>query len=363
MSRRPDLPRRNAGATPALAPPALPDGLDVASPESVGLRRDVLESLLDSGAADLNRDLKSVLVARQSRLVVDAYFNGSERETLHDVRSAAKSITGTLVGLALHDGRIPSLETPFLELFHRYAPATTATAGKWNVSIRHLLEMTSGFDANEDDPQTPGSQDRMEATQDWVRFALDVPMAAPPGQRWAYASINTVVLGEIVSSVTGRDLEHWAKEKLFAPLEFGAYHWRRGPQGQVAAQGNLSLRPRDLLKFGLLFLQEGAWRDRQLVPRHWIVEATSPRIELPRDEETGYGELYTGYAYHWWTGAEQVGPRTVSFYFASGNGGQRLFVIRDLDLVVVVTSSAYGLGRAHRRSHAILRQILSAVVS
>jgi CubicO group peptidase (beta-lactamase class C family) len=349
-------------AKPALAPAELLDGPDVASPEAVGLRPDVLRSLLDADARDVHRDLRSVLVARQNRLVFEAYFNGSDRETLHDIRSAAKSITGTLVGLALHDGRIPSLETPFLEFLQQYAPETATTAGKWKVSVGHLLEMTSGFDANEDDPQTPGSEDRMEATQDWVRFALDVPMVAPPGQRWAYASINTVLLGAIVSSVTGRDLEDWANEKLFAPLKFGPYHWRRGPQGHVAAQGNLSVRPRDLLKFGLLFLQQGRWGDRQLVPGRWIGEATFPRIELPHGQKTGYGELYTGYAYHWWTGAEHVGTRTVPFYFASGNGGQRLFVIRDLDLVVVVTSSAYGLGRAHRRSHAILRQVLTALV-
>jgi CubicO group peptidase (beta-lactamase class C family) len=349
-------------AATALAPPELLDGLEVASPEAAGLRPDVLGSLLDACAREAHRDLRSVLVARQNQLVFEAYFNGSDRETLHDIRSAAKTITGTLVGLALHDGRIPSLETPFLEFFQQYGPETATTAGKWKVSIRHLLEMTSGFDANEDDPQSPGSEDRMESTRDWVRFALDVPMAAPPGQRWAYASINTVLLGAIVSSVTGRDLEDWANEKLFAPLDFRPYRWRRGPQGEVAAQGNLSVRPRDLLKFGLLFLAEGRWRDRQLVPEGWIGDATHPRVELPRDQETGYAELYKGYAYHWWTGAEQVGPRMVPFYFASGNGGQRLFVIRDLDLVVVVTSSAYGLGRAHRRSHAILREILAAVV-
>jgi CubicO group peptidase (beta-lactamase class C family) len=353
---------RGRRAAPALPPAELHDGLDVASPEAVGLRRDVLRSLLDAGAGDLHRDLRSVLVARQNRLVFEVYFNGSDRETLHDIRSAAKSITGTLVGLALHAGRIPSLETPFLEFFEQYAPETTATAGKWKVTIRHLLEMTSGFDADEDEPQTPGSEERMEARQDWVRFALDVPMAAPSGQRWAYASINTVLLGEIVSSVTARDLKDWANEKLLAPLEFGPYDWRRGPQGQVAAQGNLWVRPRDLLKFGLLFLQHGRWRDRQLVPGAWIDEATSPRIKLPRDQETGYGDLYRGYAYHWWTGAERVGARTVPFYFASGNGGQRLFVISDLDLVVVVTSSAYGRFRAHRHSHAILRQILGAVM-
>jgi CubicO group peptidase (beta-lactamase class C family) len=301
------------------------------------------------------------LVARQNQLVFEAYFNGSDRETPHDIRSAAKSITGTLVGLALHGGRIRSLDAPVLEFLNEYEPGTSASTGKSNVTIRHLLEMTSGFDADEDDPQTAGSEDRMEATQDWVRFALNVPMAAPAGKRWAYASINTVLLGQVVSSATGRDLEDYANEKLFAPLEFRRYHWRRGPQGHVVAQGNFAVRPRDLLKFGLLFLGRGRWRDQQLVPRRWVDEATIPRIRFSHDRGAGYGELYKGYAYHWWTGEEQIGALTVPLYFASGNGGQRLFVVPDVDVAVVVTSSAYGLGSAHRRSHALLRQILTAV--
>jgi CubicO group peptidase (beta-lactamase class C family) len=147
VRERRTLPRRSdPRAAPPLAPPELPDGVDVAAPESVGLRRDVLESLLDGARADLDRDLRSVLVARQDRLVFEAYFNGSDRETLHDIRSAAKSITGTLVGLALDEERIPNLETPFLNFFQQYAPETAATSGKRKVSIRHLLEMTSGFD-------------------------------------------------------------------------------------------------------------------------------------------------------------------------------------------------------------------------
>lgn len=336
--------------------------MTVGPPEAVGLRPDVLSALLGAGEADPHRDLRSVLVGRNDRLAFEAYFNGADSDTPHDVRSAAKSITGTLVGLALYEGAIPSLETPVFEFLRDYGLDVDTAAGKTDVTIRHLLEMTSGFDANEDDPQTPGSEERMEATDDWLRFALAVPMAAPPGRRWAYASINTVLLGEIVSAATARDLEDYAKEKLFAPLEFGPFYWRRGPRGRLAAQGNLAVRPRDLLKIGLLFLARGRWRSRQLVPEDWIRDATRARVDLLPDAATGYGDLYRGYGFHWWTGAEQVGSETVPFYFASGNGGQRLFVVPDLDLAVVITSSAYGLGRAHRRSHAILRQVIAAVV-
>jgi CubicO group peptidase (beta-lactamase class C family) len=121
------------------------------------------------------------------------------------------------------------------------------------------------------------------------------------------------------------------------------------------------VRSRDLVKFGLLFLHRGKWQGRQLVPSRWVREATRPRTQFTDRRAGGYGDLYKGYAYHWWTGEEQIGSLALPFYFASGNGGQRLFVIPDLDLVVAITSSAYGLGRAHRRSHRILREVLAAV--
>jgi CubicO group peptidase (beta-lactamase class C family) len=351
--------KSGAPADAVVAPPEMSDGLAVATPEAVHLRTDALRRLLETAGADRHRDLMSILVARRGRLVVEAYFGGAHRESAHDVRSVAKSVTGTLVGVAVREGSIQSVDAPVLEVLAN-GRRGRAGAGKEGVTIRHLLEMRSGLDADEDDPSTPGAEDRMEASQDWLRFALGVPMAAAPGGRWAYASVNTVLLGHVVSSATGRDLGDYAEEKLFGPLGFRGHRWRRGPQGEVAAQGNLSVRPRDLVKLGLLFLQRGQWRDRQLVPRRWIDEATRPRTLFERERGGGYGELYKGYACHWWTGEAEVGARAIPFYFASGNGGQRLFVIPDMELLVAITSSAYGQFRAHRRSHAILREVLGS---
>jgi CubicO group peptidase (beta-lactamase class C family) len=343
-----------------LKPPSLNDGIEVGTPEEVSLRPEVLTAALTAARGDPDRDLSSLLVARRGRLVVEAYFNGANRQTPHDIRSAAKSITGTLVGIALNEGRIRSLDQPFLDFLG--GPGKAADPGQATVTIRHLLEMRSGIAgaSDWDLPEPASAENRMAASLDWLRYALSLPMAVRPGERFAYASLNTMILGRVVQAATGVDLEAYAREKLFAPLQFGRYEWERDNLGQVVAQGSLHLRPRDLIKVGLLYLQGGRWGNSQIVPIAWIDEATRPRHTLPPDPATGQGDLYTGYGYHWWTVEERLEGGRIPVYLASGNGGQKLFVAPLLELAMVVTSSAYNRARAHRRSHALFRQILTA---
>jgi CubicO group peptidase (beta-lactamase class C family) len=345
-------------------PPASVEEIGMAAPVEVGLVPDILARMVSDAADEPHRNLTSVLVASNGCLALEAYFNGAQRETLHDVRSVAKSVTGTLVGIALHDGAIASLDAPVLGFFGeaRAQPSPGAAAPQAPITLRHLLEMRSGLDADDwwDNPQSLGTESRMEASPDRTAFALAVPAVAPPGARWQYSSVNTLLLGRVVALATQRDLEAHAREKLFAPLGFGRYEWRRDSRGEIVPQGNLAVRARDLLKFGLLFEGKGRWQGRRLVPEAWIVEATRARSELPSDAATGLGRLYKGYGYHWWTGEEPTRSGATPFYFASGNGGQRLFIVPRWRLVVVVTSSAYNQGYAHQRAHGILRAILDA---
>jgi CubicO group peptidase (beta-lactamase class C family) len=338
-----------------LVPPALNDGIAVGTPEQVGLQPARLQSLLDRLQLDPFPDLHSLLVWRRGQLVLERYFNGASRDDLHDVRSAGKSVTSALVGIALDQQALASIDHPMLSFFPDHRPPQRANAWIERISVRHLLEMRSGFDADEERPESAGYEDKLAAAQDWLQFALQVPVTRAPGSAWAYASLNTMLLGRIVEAATGRDVQAVAEEFLFAPLGITSYQWERAPDGHIVGQGNLWVRGRDALKFGLLYLHHGQWHDQQVLSPRWVEESTRLRTPLALDN-------YVGYGYQWWRGLELSGDHQVEFAFASGNGGQKIVVVDALEMVIVITSTAYGLGRGQQRSHSIIRDLLQAVV-
>lgn len=338
-----------------LNPPNMVDQLRVGTPNAVGLDSFVLQNMLDAVEADWHRDLNSILVTRKGLLVVEAYFNGEERDTLHDIRSAGKSFTSTLVGIALNQGALKSLDQTVLDFFPEYEPLESPDPRKDRITVRHLLEMRSGFNADDDKGYSPGQENRMLRSNDWIRFALNVPMSEEPGTVWRYAGMNTMLLGGVVRSATSTPLPEYLENVLLKPLGISEYFWKKSPKGRAVGQGFFYLRPRDMIKFGLLFLKKGKWNGQQIVPATWVSEATQLRTRLASDR-------YSGYGYQWWISSEKVGPRKLSFFFASGNGGQKIYIIPDADMVVVITSSAYNRQRGQVRSRRILRDILSSVL-
>jgi CubicO group peptidase (beta-lactamase class C family) len=164
-----------------------------------------------------------------------------------------------------------------------------------------------------------------------------------------------MLLGRIVEAATGRDMQAIAEEFLFRPLGITSYQWERAPDSHIVGQGNLWLCGRDALKFGLVYLHHGRWHDKQVLSRCWVAESTRLRTPLALDNNVGYG-------YQWWRGSQRSGDHQVEFAFASGNGGQKIVVLDAVEMVIVITSTAYGLGRGQQRSHAIIRDLLQAVV-
>ena len=338
-----------------LKPPIIDDQLHVGTPDSVGLDTAMLQKILDSVQTDEHQDLNSILIARKGILVLEAYFNGEGRKTIHDIRSAGKSFTSTLVGIALQKGYLKSLDQRVLEFFPEYMPLETPDTRKERVTIRHLLEMKSGFDADDDDLDTPGCEDHMYDSKDWIHYALNVPMAEEPGKVYKYAGMNTMLLGGIVRSATQMPLPKFLEISLLKPMGISKYHWKKTPKGRAVGQGNLFLRPRDMLKFGLLFLNKGEWNDQQVVNADWVYEATQTLTSLPSEQHSGYG-------YQWWTSSEEIGLKKINFFFAWGNGGNMIYVIPDEDMVVVITSSAYGKKWGHSRSRRIFKDILQTIL-
>lgn len=358
--------------TPSWAPLQLEDGWTVAAAQDVGLDA----CLLDSMTSAIQRreefvNVHAVLIVKDDRLVYERYFEGEDRrwrgeewetvslsfgpDTLHDIRSAGKSVTSALVGIAIGSGAIGSLDQSLFDFFPEHSDL--ATLEKRRVTLQHALMMSAGLDWNEGQvPYTDPTNDaeRMDASTEPVRFLLDRPVVSEPGSTWSYNTGLPVLLGLAVSRATGRPFGTYARQALFEPLGItdvewsGPEAWRDIPElewdggepwARVAYPGGwLWLRPRDVAKFGSLYLNGGRWNGRQVLPAEWVNESTRRRIAVT-DSLSEYGEH--GYGYLWWHDRFRTPDGALEVHSAVGNGEQRIFVVPSLDLVVVHVAGRY----------------------
>ncbi|MFO1082525.1 MAG: serine hydrolase [Reyranellaceae bacterium] len=317
----------------------------MAAPEEVGLDGRRLDGLATFLKQWPRRNVHAVLVARRGRLAFECYFAGRERRWMdwtasvrfapdvkHDIRSISKSVTSLLVGLAIGEGRFPSLDTPVIDSLPDHAGLRTArNAG---ITLRHLLTMAHGQRWDEGRAWTSRWNNERQLLQahDPVRYVLEQPMTSPPGGVFCYSGGATTLLAAVLARAVDRSLDAYAREVLFGPLGITDVDWLRFPNTpEVAAFAGLRLRPRDLARIGQLVADDGRWGGRQLVPAGWIAESTAPRLNVE-----GRPGLF--YGYHWWLGRSLVQGREVGWTAGFGSGGQRLFVVPSLDLVVVVTA-------------------------
>jgi CubicO group peptidase (beta-lactamase class C family) len=320
------------------------DGWLVAQPDAVGMKAEVLNGLAPQFENWTEANLHAALMVRQGRLVYERYFTGEDRAwgtplgrvafhagLRHDLRSVTKSITSVLFGIVYDRGLIKSLDEPVLAFFPEYADLKTLEKGR--INLRHLLTMSAGLAWNEYIPYSDpaNSERRMMVAPDRHRYVLEQPSARPAGATYNYNSGLTALLGAILEKVSGRPIDAFAKEALFEPLGIRDIEWIRYDDGTPHA-GGLRLRPRDLAKFGQLILNEGAWNNRQIVSKAWIDESTSPHVN---------GEGLFFYGYQWWLGRSLVNRQEIKWISAVGWGGQRLYIVPSLDLVVVVVAGLY----------------------
>lgn len=276
--------------------------------------------------------LHGVLVARHGKLVAERYFRGAAGHRPHNLKSASKSVLSALVGLAVAQG-VLELDQPIADVL----PEATALddTGKQAITVRHLLTMTSGLEST-----SFGNYGSWVASRNWVRAALARPLQAEPGARFSYSTGGTHLLSATLARAAGRSTHDFAREHLFDPLGIHRSAWARDRQGVHMGGNNLSLLPRDMLKFGQLYLNRGRWNGRQLLPWQWVDQSTRPGLVGPR----GRGRIYGGYGYLWWL----RGLRERGAYIASGYGGQYIYVAPAEDLVVVIVSTEISKGRGWR---------------
>jgi CubicO group peptidase (beta-lactamase class C family) len=318
------------------------------------------------GAAVRNgrlRNLHGVVVMRSGRLVFEQYFTGRDErlgmplgevafgpDTLHDVRSVTKSVVSLLYGIALEDGHAPPPDRPLLEALPDY-PDLAGDRGRLEIRVKHALTMTMGTEWNESIPYSDPRNDerRMGAAADRYRFILDRPLVAPAGERWNYNGGATAVIATLLARGTGRPLLDYAKERLFGPLGIEQLDWMSDDRKEPSAAAGLRLRPRDLATIGQLVLNGGSWAGRQVVPVAWLKESLQPRVDA---------EPLVRYGYFWWLGGTSVGDVPTPWIAAFGNGGQRLFVLPELELVVAITAGRYNQPDGWRTPTAVLTQFV-----
>jgi CubicO group peptidase (beta-lactamase class C family) len=353
------FPRPPGGAPYAYQrPPETGDGWRTARARDVGMDEAVLAAAVER---IVNSDptarpptlMHSMLVAHRGRLVLEEYFFGHDRDTVHDIRSAGKTFSSILMGAAVREGVNISPDTRVYDLMAARGPFANPDARKADITLAHLMTHSAGLACNDNDEASPGNEGTMwtqDGEADWWKYTLDLPMAHDPGARYAYCSGNLNLVGGALTVATGVWLPEYFDRTIARPLQFGRYHWNLTPNGEGYLGGGAFMRPRDLLKVGQMYLDGGVWRGHRVVSREWVSFSTAPRIEITpqttglTEEEFGnfYGRGVDGYAWHRFS--TSVGERTVEGYQASGNGGQVLIVVPEYDLVVVFTGGNYMQG-------------------
>jgi CubicO group peptidase (beta-lactamase class C family) len=338
-------------------PPTLDDGWRTAPPEEVGLDRTRIEAVLREIHGAGHDHLHSVLLVKDGKLVLEEYLNGYYRQRPHDVASVTKSVTSILIGIAIEQGVITGADQPLAELLPEYADLLQADPAKAGLKLWHILTMTSGFEWDEEtypygDPRNDCTQ--MQQVADPVRFVLERPIVHEPGTHFQYAGANSMLLSAILKRQTGVQAHQFAKTNLFEPLGISGVRWGLYANALTDTDGGLSLRPRDMAKIGLLYLDGGRWNGQQVVPSSWVEASTRARV--PADAGADYG-------YQWWRTGIPVALRRADTYFASGFGGQAIHVFPELDMVVVFTNDLTpGSGNAMQNVALMSEYVLPAAL-
>ncbi|RZJ44622.1 MAG: class C beta-lactamase-related serine hydrolase, partial [Chryseobacterium sp.] len=296
------------------------------------------------------REITGIVVIKNDKLLLEEYFNGYERDSLNDTRSVGKSISSALMGIAVKDGYIKNENQPLSD-FYDLKQFKNYSSKKDSVTIKSLLTMSSAFDGNDEDSDSPGNEENMYPTDNWVKFALDLPMTDNKiGKNWHYFTAGVVVTGDILDKSVPEGLEKYSDKKLFQPLGITNYKWQFTPQQKPSLAGGLRMKALDFAKFGQLYKNEGIWNGKRILDKDWI-EKSFTNYFADNKESEGYGYLF-------WRKVYKVGNKSYESYQSSGNGGNKIIVFKDIPVVIVITARAYNKPYSHSQADKIVQQYL-----
>lgn len=338
----------SAGTSEVLpAPPALHDGLAVASPAAAGIKSAPLAALTQSVVDKDYPKTMSVLVVRDGQLVYEHYFGTGGRNVLNDTRSAMKSVTSLAVGVAIDEGAISSVHARAFSYLSDLKPFKSDTPDKEAITVQDFLTMSSALDCNDDDDNSPGNENNMHPQPNWTRWAVDLPTmqeykrdASGLGP-WRYCTTGAFLLGQIVQRATHTSVDRYIEKKILSPLGITKWEWPYSPAGETMTGGGLRLRSRDIAKVMWMLTDDGRWKGRQIVPRKWIDETLSVRRDA-------YPGLHYGYLF--WNRNYDTACGPVAAWYMAGNGGNAILTFKALQTAVVVTRANYNTRGMHQQT-------------
>jgi CubicO group peptidase (beta-lactamase class C family) len=301
------------------------------------------------------REITGIVVIKNEKLLVEEYFNGYKRDSLNDTRSVGKSFSSALMGIAIKDGYIKN-ENLSLKNFYDVKQFNNYSSKKDSVTIKSLLTMSSAFDGNDQDEESPGNEENMYPTDNWVKFVLDLPMNENKmGETWNYFTAGVVLTGDILDKSVPKGLENYARNKLFQPLGITHYKWQFTPQQKPSLAGGLKMNALDFAKFGQLYKNNGIWNGKTILDKNWIKKSFTNYFADNKEFE--------GYGYLFWRKVYKIGNKSFESYQSSGNGGNKIIIFTEIPVVIVVTAKAYNKPYAHLQVDKMVEEyILPAIV-
>ncbi len=350
-----------AGAQQSAAPASTSsDDWQTATAASAGLAAPPLTAMEETINKGELKKITSVLIARHGKLVYEHYFEG-DAAALRNTRSATKTITGMLVGIAIDRRLIPSVSARILPYFPEKRPIANPDPRKDNMTVEDLLTMSSALECDDWNDFSRGNEERMYLIEDWVKFTLDLPVRgfptfktkpadSPYGRSFSYCTAGVTTLSGLLGKATGAPTDTFAQKNLFGPLGIRSVRWTYSPLGLPQTGGGLEFTSRDLLKLAQLNLNGGSWNGRRILPEAWVKDSIAPHAEI--DDHTRYGYL-------WWLRSftDKSGRKLAAFYM-NGNGGNKVAVFPELDLAVVITSTNYNTRGMHEQTDRLLTDFI-----
>jgi len=341
-------------------PEIIDDGIEVGSIDEANIDQELIEQAINDLDRGKYREVHSLLIYKDGKLVVEEYFKGHhynyyeprhhgkmvtfKSSTVHALHSVTKSITSTCIGIAVDNGFIKNVDQSIFDYLPEYQHLNAD--GKAKISIEHLLTMTSGLEWDEWSANLSSSSNDIVgiwfSDKSPIEYVLERPLVYEPGTRFTYSGGNMIVLGEILRNAANIDIAEFSKKYLFEPLGIYSFEWwEQFENGVFETGGGLKGTPRDMLKIGITFLNNGVYDGKQVISEQWVKKSSTPFGSNTGINIPGTDSKRVGYSYSWWIKEYSNSGREINIYNAGGWGGQRIIVLPEVNSVIVFTGGNY----------------------